>query len=495
MKIGLIPLDERPVNTRYPHILAAIAGADCVLPPDEVLSHFREPAQSDSLIDWLTQTGGECDALIVSCEMLGYGSLIQSRVSHEPASAMINRLEKLRTLKARNPNLRIFGFNLITRISRANDSTEEPLYWAEHGANLYRYSQLLDQAEQGQPVQDELNSLRASLPAEHIRDFLGRRLRNHTVNLAALQLLADGVFDLLVMSSDDTSPYGLGSREKGWISEWIKRLKIGDRLLMYPGADEVGSILVARAINERTRRWPRFEVAYAVPGGEDITAAFEDSAVRVTVERQIRAAGGTIVNTDGDIKLMVNPPRSPDMDWPMPYHETEQRERLPHLQAAIQKMRTWADSDKIIAVADVAHANGADNLWVDLMRQAGLLTHITAYSAWNTAGNSLGTTIAHASLASLFKRDSQAQKQFLAHRLIEDWLYQGMVRTEAMEWLQSRYGTFNLSAEMVEPATHWIEQHLSNAATGMNMGFRIKPGSLRLPWKRTFEIDFELDAM
>ncbi len=494
MKIGLIPLDERPVNTRYPRMLAAIAGAECVLPPDEVLSHFREPAQPVSLIDWLVETGGQCDALIVSNEMLGYGSLIQSRISHESASTIVNRLETLRTLKTRNPNLRIFGFNLITRISRANDATEEPLYWAEHGANLYRYSQLLDRAEQGQPVQDELSTLRALLPADNIRDFLARRLRNHTVNLAALQLLADGVFDVLVMSSDDTSPYGLGSREKGWISQWIKRLEVGDRLLMYPGADEVGSILVARAINERAGRWPRFEVAYAVPGGEAITAAFEDSAVRVTVERQIRAAGGTIVNTDGDIKLIVNPPRSPDMDWPMPYSESEQRERLPHLEATIRQMQQWADSGKIIAVADVAHANGADNQWVDLIRQTGLLARIDAYSAWNTAGNSVGTTIAQASLAWLAGRDSQAQKQFLTHRLIEDWLYQGIVRTEAMEWLQSEFGTFHLSAEMIEPATQWIEQHLNNTATALNMGFSIKPGSLRLPWKRTFEIDFELDV-
>ena len=44
MRIGLIPLDERPANTRYPAMIAAIAGVDLVLPPTDLLSSFRTPA-------------------------------------------------------------------------------------------------------------------------------------------------------------------------------------------------------------------------------------------------------------------------------------------------------------------------------------------------------------------------------------------------------------------------------------------------------------------
>ena len=51
-------------------------------------------------------------------------------------------------------------------------------------------------------------------------DFLSRRLRNHAVTSAVLHLLAHGVFDLLVLSSDDTSPFGLPSREKRWLESW-----------------------------------------------------------------------------------------------------------------------------------------------------------------------------------------------------------------------------------------------------------------------------------
>ena len=484
MRIGLIPLDERPVNTRYPRMLAEIAACELVLPPDEMLSHYHQPADSAALLDWLAVEGAACDVLIVSCEMLGYGSLIHSRISHESVGSILARLEKLRELKARKPQQRIYGFSLITRISRFNDAAEEPAYWAEHGSNLYHFSQLLDQAQQGQPVRDELETLRRLLPVDAVNDFLGRRVRNHTVNLAALQLAADNIFDLLVLSSDDTNAYGLASREKRWLSEWAVHLNLDDKLLLYPGADEVGSVLVARAINEHHSRKPRFHIDYAVPGGEDITAAFEDSAVWMTIERQIKAVGGEMTAEAGDIELMVNPPRSFSLDWPTPYSETEMQERVPHLHAAVERLKEVSKSQRILAVADVAHANGADQYWMQLMVENDLLSSLDAYSAWNTAGNSIGTTVAQACIALHSGQESLAQHRFLAHRVIEDWLYQTIVRDQANQ----------LPPKNSDDLALWIEDQLQPLITHLGIGFQIKKGSLHLPWNRTFEIDFDLET-
>jgi hypothetical protein len=33
MRIALLPLDERPVNTVYPRMIAEIAGVEVILPP------------------------------------------------------------------------------------------------------------------------------------------------------------------------------------------------------------------------------------------------------------------------------------------------------------------------------------------------------------------------------------------------------------------------------------------------------------------------------
>lgn len=55
MRIALIPLDERPVNTRYPAMIAKIAGAAVCLPPTALLSQHRTPAPSADLAAWLRQ--------------------------------------------------------------------------------------------------------------------------------------------------------------------------------------------------------------------------------------------------------------------------------------------------------------------------------------------------------------------------------------------------------------------------------------------------------
>jgi hypothetical protein len=493
MRIGLLPLDERPVNTRYPAMIAGIAGVDLVLPPPALLPSIRQAADCETLVGWLHEHASALDVLIVSCELLGFGGLIASRISDDDVHTIISRLNSLSAIKRQHPHLVIYGFNVITRVSNSNNAFEEPVYWADHGVDVYRLSQLLDQHTQGQPVMDELTALQVAIPAAHVRDFIQRRLRNHTVNLAALRLLADSVFDLLVLSSDDTSPYGLPSSEKHWLSTWSERLAIGERLLMYPGADEVGCVLLARVINQRHNYKPTFRPEYAVPGSEHIVAAYEDGPIRVTVERQIRAAGGMITAEGGDFWLLVNPPIARRSEWHPEYAEEEYRTRRPFLQPLI----TETMNQPSVILADVAYPNGADPLLIDLLKQHDV-AKLAAYGAWNTAGNTIGTALAQACATRLIDSDTQrsAQEQFLLHRFVEDWGYQQLVRAQAREWLEQTSGQREPTVENLAATCRWIEarlQPLIAELPGFANRYRITPGSLRLPWNRTFEVDFDLE--
>lgn len=138
------------------------------------------------------------------------------------------------------------------------------------------------------------------------------------MNLAALKSVADGVFDLLALISDDTSSIGLSSEDKWWLGAWTGRLDLGNRFLMYPGADEVGCAVVARAVNVRNERRPRFATHYAVLGGGEIVAAFEDGPVQVTIERQVRAVGGTASAAEDAAASWLgdNPPLADRADCP-----------------------------------------------------------------------------------------------------------------------------------------------------------------------------------
>jgi hypothetical protein len=502
MRIGLIPLDERPVNTRYPAMVASIAGVDLCLPPFEALSARRAPAPVERLGEWLRDAAGGLDALVVSCEMLAHGGLVASRITGEPPSDILARLDALRQIKQHFPSLYVAGFTAITRVSNADSAFEEPAYWAKHGVQMYQLSQLLDlRIRLGHAVEGEIAALNAALPPESVADFTRRRLRNHTVNLSALHLLAEGVFDLLVVSFDDTSVYGLPSREKQWLAGWGELIAAGERLLMYPGADEVGTVLVMRLVNAAASQTPHFAVLYAVPGGEAIVAPYEDAPIAQTIARQIDAVGGQTDQgeTDGALWLAINPPVERQAEWHPDFAAAEAHTRRPHLETVVEEARQRLASGQSVSFADVAYPNGADPVLIDLLCEWADLRALSAYGAWNTAGNTVGVVVAEACAAQLAETADQrdAQTRFLLHRFIEDWGYQHVVRRQVREWLLAQTCRCEPTPDILGETNTWVEarlQALVDQLPGLAGRYKIKAGSVRLPWARTFEVDFDLVA-
>lgn len=499
MRIGLVPLDERPANVRYPAMIAPIFGVDLVVPPAEAIGDRRNAGHHDRLAAWLGDVAPDLDALIVSIDQLAYGGLVPSRITDDGVGAVLARLDPLRRPAGRSRPL-VLGFNLITRISNSTDAVEEMPYWRSYGPRIFQLSQLLDRSARGEDVAEEIASLRAALPEAAVDDWLGRRVRNHTVNLTTLQLLADGTLDLLVLSSDDTSPIGLPSREKRWLGEWASHLTLGDRLLMYPGADEVGCVLLARAYASLTGVVPRFVPFYAVPGGEGVVAPFEDGPVRLTVERQVRAVGGQVASEDGDggVWLAVNPPVPGRGEWDPALANGDRDARLPYLDALFAETRRRCGAGRAVAVADVAYPNGADPALIGVLGRWDRLRGLSAYGGWNTAGNTIGTVVAQAVAASVAQSAGQraAQERFLLHRFVEDWGYQRVVRGELRERLVAESGTAEPIPANLAEVTDWIETRLNASISSLPAfagRFRVAPGSVRLPWSRTFEVDFDLE--
>lgn len=517
MRIGLLPLDERPANTRYPAMTAAIAGAELALPPAGLLSAGRRPADCAGLARWLAAEAPRLDALIVSAEQLGYGGLIAARTTGEPAAAILARLEALRALRRDHPRLTLYGFSVVTRVSNADDAVEEPAYWASYGERLYALSQLLDRRRRGEPVADELARLEAAIPAAHRRDFLARRLRNHAVNLAALGLLEDGTLDLLVLSSDDTSPRGLPSAERAWLAEWGELLGLADReplagsspppsarLLMYPGADEVGCALVARLLNARAGTAPAVAASYAPAAAAANVAAYEDGPISRTVERQVLAAGGRLLPAPGAapaLWLGVSAPVARRGEWEPALAAAEAAGRAPALRDLVAEAGRRMGAGQPVAIADVAYPNGADPALAELLLAGLDLPALAAYGAWNTAGNTVGAAVAQAFASALADGPAgrAAHERLLLHRLVEDWGYQRLVRAETRAWLRESTGR----PEPATPATAAVTCARVEASLGALIGrlpgfagrYRIAPGSTRLPWGRTFEVDFELERL
>jgi hypothetical protein len=492
-------------------MLGAIGGVKVLLPPAEVRGEKRTPADVEAVGDWLEENAGTVDGVIASVEYVAYGNLINSRISQETATDALPRLRVLERIGETGKP--VYAFNLITRIPNANDAVEEPAYWAEYGTRFYRYSALRHRRESGQAEPgdaDALAALEKELPPDLIADWLQRRLRNHAINLALIELLARERIAFLLITSDDTSVWGLSSREKSWLESWLRLLgpSTQARLMMHPGADEVGSALVARLLCDRRGVQPTICPLYAVPGGEQIIAPYEDRAVQLTVEGQIRACGGVLAADpeNADILLGVLPPSPRRTEFRADFADEERRERQPYYEKLFARLGEWQRAGRHVALADVAYPNGADPLAIEMLLapdsplEPGLLA---SFGAWNTAGNTLGTVVAQA-VCSLFIGDDparrRAQAAFLAHRFLEDWGYQTVVRREAREFNVanlSRYEPDPNDPKQIAATCGAIEAGLRRAlgdlrARGIGEGLKIAPHSVRLPWRRTFEVDFDL---
>ena len=507
LTIALVPLDERPVNTRYPQMLGAIAAAEVLLPPQEVRGVQRVPADLEAVAGWLQDTVERADAAIVSCEYLGFGNLIASRISNDSAVRVLTRLALLEEINVGCP---VHAFSLITRVSNADDAVEEPDYWAEWGTNFYRYARLRHQAELGVLEDlDALADLERLLPEDLKNDWLVRRLRNHTVNLGLLDMAARGNIASLRLTSDDTSLYGLPSRERRWLAGWPELVGpvLSGRVLMHPGADEVGSALLAKLLMEHAGRTPRVFVVYSHPGGENLIAPYEDRPIRETVEGQVESCGGTLAESasDCDLVLGVATPVPGRSAWQLEYLAEDRVNRIPGYLRFLAALGEAQSRIVPVALADVAYPNGADPLLMGLLfSQTTLgLGKLAAYGAWNTAGNTLGVVVAQAFCASLISGEpgrAAAQHLFLTHRFLEDWAYQAVVRREARGESERLWGRREPDPDSPDEQAQlcaFIEGRLGEhlrvlQGHGVGADLQILPGSTRLPWHRTFEVDFDL---
>ena len=506
--LALVPLDERPVNTRYPQMLGAIGGAEVLLPPAEMRGFLRVPADTDAVAAWLRGAAPYADAAIVSCEFLGFGNLINARISQDNAADVLARLRLLAEL---NPTCPVHAFSLITRVANSDDAVEEPEYWALWGTKFSRYARLTHQAETGALTEadaDELAQLESLLPADLKADWLTRRLRNHAVTLGLLEMTARGQITALRLTSDDTSPYGFPSRERDWLAGWPRLVgpTLGDRLMMHPGADEVGSALLSHLLMSRRENPPRVWIVYSHPDDAILVAPYEDRPVRETVEGQIDACGCTLADSreDCDFVLGVATPSPRRTDYRPEYLAEDRQDRTDAYQAFLAELGQWQASGQAVALADVSYPNGSDPLLMELLLAQNFPLapgRLAAYGAWNTAGNTLGVVVAQAACAGLIGDNperARAQCVFLAHRFLEDWGYQTVTRRLARAEAERLWGRREPDPDSLDEQAvlcAFIGERLAERLGELQqrgIGDGLTLGDVRLPWRRTFEVDFDL---
>lgn len=490
-RIVALPVDGRPVVRAQVQMLAACAGWDLAMPEVGELGHLRRPAERDALAAWLVAQAPSADGFIISIDMLAYGGLVPSRFIDDTAEQLAARLDILRALKAAAPDKPIYAFAATMRISNNNVNEEEKEYWSEFGEAIWRWSYYVDRSEQTNHPDDlaAASSAAEAMPAAIREDYLATRARNALITRQALHMVATGVIDRLILPQDDTAEYGLNISERRVLESSVAALGLQDKVAIYPGADEVMHTLTAHLVNRLEGAAPlSFYVHCSDPANVgSLRALYEDRPVLDSVSCQVAAAGARLVQSadDADVILAVHTSGTAQGDWAM-------QKPLPKGQPLsmhwVEALAGWHAAGKRVAVVDLAYANGGDPAMVGALARALPLRALAAYAGWNTASNSIGSLVAQCSLARA-DYSAPANREVLALRLLEDLLYQSVLRQAVR--LGARDSDFDAAALRTRVADMFTS-HANAWAAGHALGFEV--ADVMLPWDRTFEIGLTLSA-
>jgi hypothetical protein len=545
LTVSLIPLDDRPVNYDYPEILARSAGFNLLRPPRDLLGNPWRSGRRGNLAGWLEEAVPQSGALVIAIDALAYGGLVPSRTSTELLEEVLARLSILRRLKARQPDLQILAFNILQRISRADSSEEENPYWANWGRRIFRLSYLDHKSSQGDASpgeQVELTALRKEIPEVYLSHYRAIRARNHALNCAMLGWLADGILDYLLIPQDDTADYGWNIAEARRLQMAIRQRGLSDRAITYPGADEIGCLLLARLACQAAGFTPRLFLHYSSIRSPEVITSYEDRPIHELVKAHLAPLNGMLASSpqDANLELFIHAPVEKQAAGELQWLAWQGLERLKSEKPGLESYFSSLDRDenflttrhemqspqrspeefvrslveallngRPVALADVACVNGADIILGDMLLRYPEVAKLAGYAGWNTAGNSLGSLLAMAVIrasALLGKTtfdQERAHLEFLFLRFLEDYYYQGIERTRAMiedlPALDFAPTLEKIPDRKVIAVTGQISQRLLEDARRLEGLFcegsslqTAQVSNIHLPWQRLFEIGMDV---
>ncbi|GGF81197.1 hypothetical protein GCM10010912_27880 [Paenibacillus albidus] len=494
--IAFVPLDERPCNYEFPYLLARGTEFEVNRPPMEIMGLKKRPADVEKLWAWFEESCAEADGAVVALDTLLYGGIIPSRLHELQPEELTARLNRLRGIKQRYPALTLYAFQLIMRCPQYSLSDEEPDYYADWGREIFRTGFIGHRLELGIATEEEIRELAEidiRLPGNVLEDYLGRRAVNIEASRQVLALVEEGIIEFMIVPQDDSAPYGHTAKDQEKIRSRISELDLELNVYMYPGADEVGCVLLTRMMNKAAGRVPLIYPRLSSVQGAFVIPLFEDRFFYETLKYQIMAAGGLLASSteEADLVLLVNTPGETMMEAVSQQHSCHSYDVYRNVMELVEYGDYLLRSKgKPVAVADVGYANGGDRKLVKMLRRKGLLFELAGYAGWNTSSNSLGTVIAQAMIYLHYGR-SQEHLDFLALRYAEDVCYCSVVRGELSEGpvQEMGYGKYLLdgprgtvAARVEERLREELAQRIDTAAGAVIIT------DCYMPWNRMFEV-------
>jgi hypothetical protein len=451
MNVIYVPLDDRACNYEFPNSLAELTDNISLLrPPKEIMGFLKTPADVEKIWEWIFENASECKYAILSVDTLVYGNLINSRIHNLSKEQCESRLENFRSLKNKYPDLKIHAFNLIARVAAYNNNFEDPKYWNEYGYDIWKYTYLLDRESRGhisELEKNEFEKLKQSIPKMYLEDFFNRREIDRFVNISSVKLLSENIFELLTIPKDDTSEYGMAAMDSEIILKKISEYDVLEKVLIHPGADEVGSVMLARVFCESKNYIPKVYLKYSSTKGAFTIPKYEDRAINESIKWQIFSVGGIITDleNDSDCLLGVNISGTNQVEAATQSEQIDQAFKVSmNIPEFLRYISYYKDRYKKAAgIAEVSCCNGCENNFMELLLKTNTLRKIQAFGGWNTAQNTIGVVLAHTVISSYYSCfENNEKKELLSESfklgfVLADWKCQANLTPDYVKYAKA----------------------------------------------------------
>ena len=497
--IIFVPHDNRPISFKQTADNIRDLGYEVLTPPEELLGNRENPyAKPEELSKWVIENAKKADAAVISSDSMVYGSLVASRKHNLSEDVVLARVHNFEKIHQANPNMKLYVFGSIMRTPQTSEASgsEDANYYAQYGTDIARYTALTDKLEQDRLTHKERKQLQQyeqKIPKAALDDWLFRRQGNFLVSKNLIDLARNDVITYLALGCDDNAKYSQTNKERRALDNYGSDL--GElKYQSVAGIDEIGYVLLTRAVNNLQGDIPFVSVHYAKGTGENTIPAYSNEPIKNSIATHIKMAGGMKVNSDkgADLVFMVNT----NFDGTTGAANDLNNVYIPNENIIdfVNMVDEAVQANKKVGIGDITFGNGSDNALMFSLYGKNLLDKINAYSGWNTPTNSTGYALAMGMGANY--TDRVGILKMLEVRYLDDWLYQANIRQAVANRLNSMPGegdygntkTRTLPAEKL--ATEALQKMIADYGLEKFEGQSyVADAQIRFPWQRMFEAD------
>jgi hypothetical protein len=497
--IIFVPHDNRPISFKQTADNIRDLGYEVLTPPEELLGNRENPyAKPEELSKWVIENAKKVDAAVISSDSMVYGSLVASRKHNLSEDVVLARVHNFEKIHQANPNMKLYVFGSIMRTPQTSEASgsEDANYYAQYGTDIARYTALTDKLEQDGLTHKERKQLQQyeqKIPKAALDDWLSRRQGNFLVSKNLIDLARNDVITYLALGCDDNAKYSQTNKERRALDNYGSDL--GElKYQSVAGIDEIGYVLLTRAVNNLQGDIPFVSVHYAKGTGENTIPAYSNEPIKNSIATHIKMAGGMKVNSDkrADLVFMVNT----NFDGTTGAANDLNNVYIPNENIIdfVNMVDEAVQANKKVGIGDITFGNGSDNALMFSLYGKNLLDKLNAYSGWNTPTNSTGYALAMGMGANY--TDRVGILKMLEVRYLDDWLYQANIRQAVANRLNSMPGegdygntkTRTLPAEKL--ATEALQKMIADYGLEKFEGQSyVADAQIKFPWQRMFEAD------